>query len=148
MIETVTGESYASYCSKTVLKPAGATTASLSPLYSGFAAWGGWEMSAADYQRIATRGLGPETGIGRDPFRFPHAEIGQGMFYGPGIVFRKFRDGHNFWHFGAYCMEEHQAGTFFVQWQGRLAVTVLTDSCFDEQKMISLDAALVKAVFQ
>lgn len=147
VIETITSESYAAYCDREILKPAGVTTAKLSPVYGGFAAWGGWEMNASDFLNLANSRLALNTKLGGNPFAFPHRAIANGMFYGPGIVFRTFGGGHNFWHFGAYCIDRFQAGTFFVQWQNGYSVTVLTDRCFDDAKMISLDGALTKAAF-
>jgi CubicO group peptidase (beta-lactamase class C family) len=55
VIKAVTGESYESYCKRTVLTPFGAPNARLATGVRGMEAFGGWEMSVREYANFYTR---------------------------------------------------------------------------------------------
>ncbi len=147
LIAAQTGAPYDEACAARVLAPLG-ITAQPSVRTGAFAAYGGWAMSVADYATFHVAHFGPDTPVGRAPAEFPNAEIGGGARYGPGMVWREFRSGHNFWHFGALCLPEQlNVGSFAVQWNGGWAVTAAYDACLEWPAMSALDGALANAVF-
>lgn len=134
---------YAQVCADAVLTPAGATSARLSPAFGAYAAWGGWEMTGADMIRFLGHAYDPSA----DPFATPHVPLGDGMHYGLGTLFRAFREGHNYWHFGLLCFEDVSQGAFFASWEAEYSVTVFFESCADWPTLGALDTALVQAVY-
>ena len=82
-----------------------------------------------------------------DPLATPHADMGDGVSYGLGMVFRTGRSGANHWHFGALCFEDAGLGAFAVNWGGRYTIVTAYGACVDWDAMLALDNALVRAVF-
>lgn len=149
MIAAQTGQTYAAYCEKAVLSPAGVTTAQLSSRSGGMASWGGWQMSAQDYARLMHWGYGPQGMIGKAPQDWPQAQMGGGTFYGVGMTQRRFRGAMNYWHFGALCFPKRlNIGSYAVRWMAGWSVVVAYDRCVDWDAMTRLDNVLARAVFQ
>lgn len=149
MISAQMGVTHRTYCTNTVLVPAGVRTADPSPRTGAFAAWGGWQMPVADYARLMNWAYGKGGMIGRAPDRWPQAEIGGGAFYGVGMTQREFRGSTNFWHFGALCIPGRLAlGSYAVSWLQDWSAVVAYEGCLDGAGMVALDAALAGAVFQ
>ena len=148
IIEVVTGQSYETYCAQAVLTPYGITTANLTSIYGPFAAWGGWSMSADDYNRFLLGNFGPSTQLGQYPDQFPNTALNDSVNYGMGVTWREFRQGYNAWHFGLLCFgRKTSGGSFFAYYEGTLSVVVTHDKCLDWSHMRALDSAMVKGVF-
>lgn len=146
VIERATQSDYADYCRETVLKPHGVKSATPSPAWGAFAAWGGWEMTTEDFARFAWGNLGPNSPYGQEPDKAPNVMLGGGVYYGLGTFFRQGRAGSNFWHHGGLCFSRgDDRGSFFAFWRGGWGVVVAYDKCPDNSMMISLDRALAVA---
>ncbi len=145
VISAVSGRSYAETCRDVVFAPPGRVQAGPSPLYGRFAAWGGWRASLADYARMIWHHYAAD-----DPAEFPAADMGNGMHYGRGMVWRNSRDGgHNHWHFGALCFGgETDFMTFSVLWSNGWGAAVHVAGCPQDDWFATLDAALIGAVFR
>ncbi|WP_299301692.1 serine hydrolase [uncultured Litoreibacter sp.] len=147
MISVETGQTYGRACADRVLRPAG-VKAEVSPRTGAFAAFGGWAMPVADYAKFHAHHFGEGSILGQAPEGAPMAEMGGGAFYGPGTIWRAFRGGHNFWHFGALCFPGRMnTGAFAVQWHGGWGVSVAYNACVDWPAMAELDGVLAAAVF-
>jgi CubicO group peptidase (beta-lactamase class C family) len=146
LLDKVSGNDWLGYCNRLVFD-AMDTPLVASPQYGAFGAWGGVQMSTEHYLRFVMAHFG--TGLmAREPGAFPHTLLQDGAFYGAGTFYRPFRSKHNFWHFGAQCFGKGaEAGSYFAHWKGEWAVTVTYDICATDAQMISLDQALVGAVF-
>ncbi|ASP22616.1 penicillin-binding protein 4* [Antarctobacter heliothermus] len=142
VIEEVADDWYDAACRARVLDPLGITTADLSPDYGGFGPWGGWQMSVRDYAHFMNGAY-----AGADPLSTPHADMGDSVSYGLGMVFRSGRGQANHWHFGALCFEDAGLGTFAVNWAGRYTIVAAYRACVDWEAMAALDNTLVRAVF-
>jgi len=142
VIEEVAGDWYDKACAPRVLEPLGITTARLSPEYGGYGPWGGWQMSVRDYARLMRGAF-----AGMDPRNTPSADLGGGVHYGLGMLFRTSRDTANHWHFGALCFEDAGLGAFAVNWAGKYTLVAAYGACVDGDAMVALDAALARAVF-
>lgn len=148
IIESVAGQDYYTFCGAEVLTPAGAQGGP-SPVWGALGAWGGWQMSAADYLKFVWSAFGTGTAIGTDPLDWPHVDLGAGVYYGMGTLFRSGAAGNNFWHFGAHCFGPRgEAGTFFAQWRGEWAVMVSYNDCISDRQMGKLDSAMARAALQ
>ncbi|MEL6502880.1 MAG: serine hydrolase domain-containing protein [Pseudomonadota bacterium] len=148
IIAEVTGDFYEDVCRRLVLDPVGVTTASLPKPAGAFGAWGGWSMSTADYARFVQAYFGPSSAMQKNPASRPSAQMGGGANYGPGIVWRRWRGGHNFWHFGLLCDPRGSFGSYTALWKGGYSVVVSFDRCLKFQKLLDLDGALAEAALQ
>ncbi len=149
MIARATGMTYLKYCKPLVLDAAGVQTAVPSPRTGGFLAWGGWQMSLADYAGFHWHAYGPQGIIGRQVGRWPATYVGNGAWSGMGMFHRPSGGRHTFWHFGGYCMPlRMNLGSYAVIWQQKYSVAVAYDICADRDQMRQLDAALARAVLQ
>ena len=147
MIAKASGASYAQTCQKLALSPAGVRGAA-GVNSGGFLPWGGWAMTVSDYSKFHSYWFGGNRATTQRPTSYPHADLGGGAAYGLGTFFRKGRNGHNFWHFGAYCMRsKFQMGTYAVTWGGDYTITAYYDRCVKDSAMGALDAAMIDAVF-
>jgi len=147
MIESVTGTSYEEECRARVLDPIG-VTAQPSPRSGAFLSWGGWSMTAADYARFHAHWFGSTVDTGLDPLGKPSVDLGQGVYYGTGTLFRPFNGRFNFWHHGSLCiLDGLEVGAFAVTWEAKWTVVVGYDQCLDWDALFALDAALVDAVY-
>lgn len=148
IIEVATGQGYEAYCTQAVLAPHGVTTANLTSIYGPFAAWGGWSMTADDYNRFLLGNFGPSTQLGTTPTNFPSTALSDTVNYGMGVTWRTFRQSHNYWHFGLLCFgRKTSGGSFFAYYEGKLSVVVTHDKCLNWDQMRALDTAMVKGVF-
>ena len=148
IIEVQTNGSYAAYCTQKALIPHGVTSANLTSIYAPFAAWGGWAMSADDYNRFIVGNFGSSTPVGADPTKFPSTALNPNVNYGMGTFWRKYRSGHNYWHFGLLCFgRETSGGSYFAYYEGKVSVVVTHDKCINWDQMFALDKAMAGAVF-
>lgn len=148
MIAQQTGQSYVRYCTDAVLIPAGARSAKPSARTGAFVSWGGWEMTLDDYAAFHRWAFEPEGIVGPDPAAWPQVGASGGASYGMGTFQRPFREGYNYWHFGALCFPGRlNVGSYVVQfangWQG----VAVYGGCLDWDTMFALDAALVRGIF-
>jgi CubicO group peptidase (beta-lactamase class C family) len=148
VIAHVSGETYGDYCQHKVLSPAGVKSARLSNTWGGFAAWGGWDISAADYARFVAFHFGPNSKIAQKPTDFMHIDLGQGVYYGLGTYFRQGPKYRNFWHAGRLCFKGANGGSYFAHWRGGWGVVVLYDACVDDPAIGVLDGVLSRAALR
>ena len=145
VIEAVTSEPYFDACRTRLDLP---DTIVPSPRTGQFQPWGGLAADPASYLAFLHRHFGPGSAVGDDPFAFPHVDIGDGAYYGLGMVFRRFQGGYNFWHFGAQCFPGRlNAGSYVVLWAGQMSAAAVYDACVEWNAMVGLDNALSKAAF-
>jgi len=135
VIEELTGEPYESYCRNEILDPIGVTTAKLNDTWRVMSAWGGWEMSAADYMRFAQvyfakgRHFDAAQGIA-----LTAADLEKGRHYGPGVLFAAnptgTTTGTTVWHSGSWRWHGRLAdkfGAYFALYDNGFAVSVNYD---------------------
>jgi len=147
IIDVATVSDYEKTCAELILSNAGVTPMASKPMYA-FLAWGGWSMSVADYAKFHDHYFSPKGAIGRDPFAYPHVDMGGGAYYGMGMTFRKFGASHNHWHFGAHCFPAQlNTGSFAVLWENGWSAVAAYDGCLDWDQMVALDQALSRAVY-
>ena len=134
IIEAVAGQPAVTYCPARLGIPT-----RVSATYGGGAAWGGWEMSAADFGRFAGR-LAPRGD-------WPTVPMARGARYGPGvIVLDGGRRGQILTHTGSWCVLLGQSGgAYFFQVPGRRGVVVTWSGCISEARLRALDEALAEA---
>lgn len=93
IIESMTGETYETYCKRAVLTPAGITTARLSASVRLLGGAGGWEMSPLDYMKFLNRYIGPRPTAPVIPVQawpgVSNLKYGESA-YGPGASVRTF----------------------------------------------------------
>lgn len=143
VIARAAGEPYRTACADRVLT--GLLSARVSPRMGAYDAWGGWQMTVADYARFHARTFASAPA----PQNLPHVPAyGPGIFYGMGTNWRAFGAGHNFWHLGLLCMGGGEAGAYAVLWSNGWGVTLAWDACVPWEAFIDLDTALARAVFQ
>mmetsp|Transcript_23351 Transcript_23351/g.40710 ORF Transcript_23351/g.40710 Transcript_23351/m.40710 type:complete len:321 (+) Transcript_23351:1364-2326(+) len=146
VIEAATGMEYADYCFDALDL---SDTVRPSARSGAFLPWGGMEAQPQAFVGFLTTHFGPDGIAGRDPFAWPHIDIGGGAYYGLGMIFRRFGDSHNFWHFGALCFPDVlNIGSYAVIWEDKAAALAAYDGCRDWDAMFALDGALARAVYQ
>ena len=146
MIEAASGQAYRDACWPRLGLDDGIA---ISPRAAAFGPWGGIMADPEAYLSFLHRHFGPGSRVWADPFALPHVEIGGGAYYGLGMVFRRFGDSYNFWHFGAQCFPDRlNAGSYAVMWEGKVSALALYDACLDWDTMFALDAALSRAVYE
>jgi CubicO group peptidase (beta-lactamase class C family) len=117
VIETLTGEAYSTYCYNHVLKPVGATGAELNPPWRIMSSWGGWKISAEDYDRFLRYFDTSHPLLGTGPSQWPKFSLGGGAYYSIGVLLRKTTGNHyNFWHDGSWSYTSPHAsfGSYFT----------------------------------
>lgn len=136
-IMEITGETVQDACSPRVL--AGLESAAPNGRTGGSLAWGGWEMSVADYARFAaTLDLSDD---------WPKAWLG-GASYGPGVFVRDTAQGTNIWHFGGFCLlglGDH--GSYFYVLDNGWGVAVAYNKCLSGPEARALDNTLAAAAY-
>ena len=145
MIEAATGTTFEAACWPRLNLD---NAVAISARTGAFAPWGGMTASPEGYMHFLLRHFGPGAAVAQDPFELPQISMGGGAHYGLGMVFRRFGDGHNFWHFGSLCFDSRlNAGSFAVIWEGKVSAVAFYDACVDWDAMFALDAALAGAVY-
>ena len=138
IIMQVTGQSVEQACAPRVLQ--GLETAAPNRRTGGSLAWGGWEMSVADYASFAASLKVDDN--------WPAMPVGGGAYYGPGVFLRDSNDGTNLWHFGGFCLlglGDH--GTYFFVLENGWGVVVSYDICASAEQAIALDNSLSRAAY-
>lgn len=143
LIEAITGESYEDACRDRVIDPLALTSARRSPRYGPFLAWGGWEMSAADYARFLDRThAAPNQNA-------PSAPLGQGVTYGLGVLQFAAEGTIITWHTGLLCFGSIDgAGAYAVKVDTRATAVVTFEGCPGEAALADLDIALLTAILR
>jgi CubicO group peptidase (beta-lactamase class C family) len=148
MIEAETSQSYQKTCSKRALAPAG-VRAKLSKRAGAFDAFGGWAMSSADYAKFFHFHFGPSTDAAKSALNLPKIKAGNAVYYGPGVTFRQWGEGANFWHFGVLCFPRRlNVGSFAVQFDIGWTLVATYDGCVDWPAMGQLDRVMADAIFE
>ncbi|MEL6169253.1 MAG: serine hydrolase domain-containing protein [Pseudomonadota bacterium] len=143
LIEAVSGQTYADACQARVLDPSGVRSGHLSRDWQALSGAAGWALSAEDYLRFAMAAFSPRTTRGARPFALPNASIGDGAYYGMGLVFRKEAQGTTFWHNGKLCVNRagHDAGAYLIK-RGPWTIVVNYAFCPRRGEDWALDRAL------
>lgn len=148
MIAAETGQPYRTYCDAQVLAPAGVTSAAPSPMTGPFLPYGGWQMSVQDYAAFHWHAFGPDGLIGRAEADWPAVDIGEGAYYGVGMLQRALHGTHAHWHFGSLCFPgRFNIGAYAVILLDDWSLVAAYDVCLDGDQMQALDAALIGAVY-
>ena len=144
VIEAATGAPYAEACASRLFAPLGLQSPRRSPRYGPFLAWGGWEMSAADYALFADSAFGPA-----EPGAAPNAPVGCGARYGRGALYFEAEGLRITWHMGLLCFGSIDgAGAYFVQVHPGLTAAVTFEGCPGEGALADLDQALLTAMLR
>ncbi len=148
MIEAQTGKTYQDACSTRALAPAG-VTAKLSRRSGAFDAFGGWAMRAVDYAQFYNFHFRPGSKFGGNALNLPKIKVGSSVYYGPGVSFRPWGEGANFWHFGALFFSGRlNVGSFAVQYEIGWTVVATYDGWVDWDAMGQLDRTVTNAIFE
>ena len=150
VIESVTSESYESYCSRMVLAPRGAH-GRIGPGTRALGSFGGWEISAVDYAMFA-RAYDPRTRL-LSPAA--HAFISAQMnskspTASLGMFVVKTNSGRNLFHHGSWSSTATTPGqfaAFYAMWDNGIAVAVTTDQALTPAQQNSLDNTLREAAY-
>ncbi len=143
VITAATGLPYADVCAERVLVPAGVVSAVPSPDFGRFAAWGGWQMDLADYTRFLWQAYGQG-----DPADLPHTDLGGGAQYGLGMIWRSFRDGHNYWHAGSLCFwNGPRFVTFAVLFETGWSLAVYAKGCPEGDMLGNLSQTIAEVFY-
>lgn len=129
IITALTGAPYGEVCADRIMKPAGATQASVGGRMWATAGFGGWSASAEEYAKFAMRWLNPGNPWIHKPMDYAYDEdnrSGLGVFYN--IDEDRFYIQHNgLWRskketrqHGAIFVISDTGATFVANWQGSL----------------------------
>ncbi|MFB9420941.1 serine hydrolase domain-containing protein [Nonomuraea rubra] len=151
LIAHVSGESYEKYCRREVLVPRGAPTARIGPGTRAMGAFGGWEISAAEYANFArafdrrSTLLSPAGHQFIDAFAVPGratAALGVYVVRTPG--------GRNVFHHGDWrsvSTRPREFSAFFALWDNGVSVVVTYDKRLTDDARRSLDNSLRQAAY-
>ncbi len=146
VIEDVTGKAYAQACAEAVLEPLGIQSATIEGEWGAHGAWGGWSMSAQDYARFAWAHFGPTSQAGANPQDWPTADIGNGINFGMGVLWRKTDTSHLIWSSGMLCWDNSGDGGYFARYgEEWLVVTLYGDCLAGTDRLADLDNSLFRA---
>jgi len=150
VIRKVTGKSYEEACHKRVFEPIGIENAYLNKAWRIMSAWGGWQISAADYLKFVDAYFGKSTVLGVSPEDLPNHTFGDGFGYGLGYFFRVGRNGgFNFWHQGAWdyelANETARFGAYFVSFDNGWAIAINHSSSTLNGEIAEIDRLLGEA---
>jgi len=153
VISRLTGKSYEQACNELVLVPAGISGAELNPDWRIMSSWGGWKLSAIDYQKFANTYFNSFGVLDQPPSNFPKADLGGGAYYGMGFLFREGGSGgYNFWHSGQWHTDyngvQYRFGSFFARWDSGWSVAVNHNISLTGQERSELDSLLARAAHQ
>ena len=128
VITSITGKSYEQSCGELVLEPAGILSYDLNPPWRIMSSWGGWRLSAVDVLQFYDHYFSNNRVMGKTPTAYPYHDIGNGLKYGMGYLFRTGRNGgYNFFHDGRWHVDfenrKHRFGAFAVKWDNGWAVS-------------------------
>lgn len=139
MVSAVSGMPYVETCRARVLDPAAAGGNVAGP-WAAHGAWGGWQMSAADYGRFLSSTLAVKAAD------VPRLQVGPDVYTQAGLLTRDTPDGPLYWAFGLLCWEDRANGAYVVSHPDGTTVVVTFTSCPDGDSLMALDAALFEAV--
>ncbi|MEQ1524265.1 MAG: serine hydrolase domain-containing protein [Aestuariivirga sp.] len=149
VIQTVTGEDHDKFCSREVLEPVGVQGAGLNPDWRMMGAFGGWNISAADYAKFLGYFDPSRRLLGVRPANWPKTDL-NGASYSLGTLMRRNGSGYNFWHFGSWTRNIPTAsfGAYFAMWGGKVGVVANYSPSISEAAELDLDKALYDAAFR
>jgi CubicO group peptidase (beta-lactamase class C family) len=150
VIEATSGETYEDYCRRALLVPAGAVGARLNPGGRAMGAFGGWEISAPEYLRLARILEGASLLYGPKARTLVPVRAGEAD-YGPGLRLARGGSaaGRQRWHFGSWVgpTSPRELGAYFALLGNGLAVAATWDRNVPEEARRDLagrlDAALL-----
>lgn len=150
VIESVTHESYESYCSRVVLAPRGAN-GRIGPGTRAMGPFGGWELSAVDYAMFA-RAYDPRSGLlSPAAHDFISAKMNPNSPTASlGMFVVKTNSGRNLFHHGSWrstATTPGQFAAFYAMWDNGIAVAMTTDQELTPDQQNSLDNTLRKAAY-
>lgn len=134
-------------CQLALFQPNGITTARLNPEWRALGAFGGWEMSVADYLRFVEAFFAPGTPYGDAPKKRPHAPVANSAYYGLGVFFRVQSGRATFWHTGRICTDGRHTdrGAFFARLSNGWSYAAAYDFCAAGNEDWDLDNLLFRA---
>jgi len=101
-------------------------------------------MTAEDYGRFMLHNFP----AARDPFARPHVNIAGGAYYGQGMLFREWRGGHNYWHYGMLCFRKNSAHSYAASLATGWLIITGFDGCLGIEKLRELENALLVAAIK
>lgn len=149
VIEEVTGKAYAQACADAVLEPLGIQSATMEGEWAAHGAWGGWSMSTPDFARFAWASFGPASQIGASPEDWPATDIGNGVNFGMGVLWRENDESHLFWSSGMLCWDNSGDGGYFARYgEEWLVVTLYAECLAGTERLADLDYGLFRAAVE
>lgn len=149
VIEEVTDKSYAQACADAVLEPLGIQSATMQGEWAAHGAWGGWSMSAPDFARFVWANFGSTSQVGARPEDWPATDIGNGVNFGMGVLWRTIGESHLFWSSGMLCWDSSGDGGYFARYgEDWLVVTLYADCLAGTERLADLDLGLFRAAVE
>jgi hypothetical protein len=103
-------------------------------------------MSAADYAHFAWASFGPNSIIGANPTEWPSFDLGSGVSFGMGVLWRAMDESHLFWSSGMLCWDRSGDGGYYASYGDEWLVVTLYSDCLDgTERLNELDRALFEA---
>ncbi len=128
--EALSGQSYAQACMDRILAPAGIETAVIEGRYGSLSSYGGWEVSAMDYARLARHWFAHDQ---------PHMASPRPDF--DGYVLGYFDDGSTISHSGRFCSTNHPTGglgAIFLTIRDGATISANWDACVEASQRDTL----------
>lgn len=150
VIEKLTNNNYEKYCIDNVLTPLNITTAKLSPKWRILSAFGGWEISAADYLLFADTYFNDEwRSTLKAAAKFKPIKSGS-FKYGLGVLMRKTKQGTNYWHNGEIIwksiVQNARFASYVAAYNNDFTVSLNYAKVVDADRSAELDEALYHAI--
>jgi CubicO group peptidase (beta-lactamase class C family) len=138
VVEALSGQSYAQACTDRILTPAGITETVIEGRYGSLSSYGGWEISAMDYARLAQHWFAPDQ---------PHMTDPRPDFDGYALGY--FDDGETIQHAGRFCQRDHPTGgvgSLFIHSRDGLVLSMNWDACAMPARRDLLIEQLIEAL--
>ncbi|MFI1619472.1 serine hydrolase domain-containing protein [Streptomyces lydicus] len=150
IIQTITREPYEAFCQQAALAPRGASGV-IGAGTRAMGAFGGWEISAADYAMFA-RAFDPRSRLlSQAAHDFIDARANpQTATASLGVFVVRTASGRNVFHHGSWrstATTPQQFSSFFAMWDNGISVVVTYDLCLTDAARVALDNTLRQAAY-
>ncbi len=121
VVEALSGESYGQACMDRIVTPSGISDTVIEGRYGSLSSYGGWEISAMDYARLAQHWFAPE----QHHMANPRPDF-------DGYALGYYDDGTTIRHAGRFCQRDHPTGgvgSLFIHRRDGTVVSMNWDAC-------------------